>query len=134
MGGWAHVGALESAHELGALDVVHVDPGVCGLTVARDMARQVIVPDAIRIVLRSPPVKPEQRPVELERLLLDVVWRDLERRSEGHEFDFEAVLLYCLRWEVIARWTRYTSEAATTRFDHLVREGLAGVDLDSIAA
>jgi hypothetical protein len=72
--------------------------------------------------------------VELERLLLDVVWRDLERRSEGHEFDFEAVLLYCLRWEVIARWTRYTSEAATTRFDHLVREGLAGVDLDSIAA
>jgi hypothetical protein len=72
--------------------------------------------------------------VELERLLLGVVWRDLERRSEGHEFDFEAVLLYCLRWEVVARWTRYTAEAATTRFDHLVRQGLADVDLGSIAA
>ena len=72
--------------------------------------------------------------VELERLLLDVVWRDLERRSEGHEFDFEAVLLYTLRWEVIARWTRYAAEAATTRFDHLVREGLADVDLDECAA
>lgn len=72
--------------------------------------------------------------VELERLLLSVVWQDLERRSEGHEFDFEAVLLYCMRWEVVARWTRYHSEAAGSRFRHLVREGLADVDLDAIAA
>ncbi len=72
--------------------------------------------------------------VELERLLLGVVWQDLERRSEGHEFDFEAVLLYCMRWEVVARWTRYHAEAAATRFEHLVREGLSGIDLDAIAA
>lgn len=66
--------------------------------------------------------------LELERLVLEVVWRDLGRRDEGHEFDFEAVLLYALRWDVIARWTRYHPEAAGTRFEHLVREGLAEVD------
>ncbi len=72
--------------------------------------------------------------VDLERLMLDIVWRDLERRSEGHEFDFEAVLLYAMRWEVIARWTRYRAEPATTRFEHLVREGLSDIDLDGLAA
>jgi hypothetical protein len=72
--------------------------------------------------------------VELERLLLGAVWQDLERRSEGHEFDFEAVLLYCMRWEVVARWTRYQAEGAATRFEYLVREALADVDLDAIAA
>ena len=72
--------------------------------------------------------------VELERLLLGVVWRDLERRSEGHEFDFEAVLLYCMRWEVVARWIRYQAAPAATRFEYLVREGLADIDLDAIAA
>jgi hypothetical protein len=72
--------------------------------------------------------------VELERLLLSAVWQDLGRRSEGHEFDFEAVLLYGMRWEVIARWTRYQPEAATTRFEYLVREGLVDVDLDAVAA
>ncbi len=72
--------------------------------------------------------------VELERLLLSIVWADLDRRSRGHEFDFEAVLLYCLRWELVARWTHYQSEGAATRFEYLVREGLADVDLEAMAA
>jgi hypothetical protein len=70
--------------------------------------------------------------VELERLLLGVVWRELERQSQGHEFDFEAVLIYCMRWEVVARWTRYHPDAAATRFEHLVREALSDVDLERI--
>jgi hypothetical protein len=72
--------------------------------------------------------------VQLERLLLGAVWQDLERRSEGHEFDFEAVLLYALRWEVVARWVRYHSQGAITRFEHLVRETLDDADLDTLAA
>jgi hypothetical protein len=39
-----------------------------------------------------------------------------------------------MRWEVVARWTRYHAEAAATRFEHMVHEGLAGVDLDAITA
>ncbi len=66
----------------------------------------------------------------LERLLLSVVWQDLGRRAEGHEFDFEAVLIYCLRWDLIARWTGYREQPACTRFEHLVREGLSGMSED----
>jgi hypothetical protein len=72
--------------------------------------------------------------VALERLLLEVVWQELARRAEDHDFDFEAVLIYCMRWEVIARWTRYQELAASTRFEHLVREALAAADLRQLSA
>lgn len=67
----------------------------------------------------------------LERLLLGVVWDDLGRRTEGHEFDFEAVLIYCQRWDLVARWTGYREQAACTRFEHLVRESLSGISGDA---
>jgi len=72
--------------------------------------------------------------VEMERLVMTAVWNELERRSEGHEFDFEAVLIYALRWDLVARWTRYHAEGASARFGYLVREGLAGVELNALAA
>ena len=59
-------------------------------------------------------------PVGLERLLLGIVWDHLERVSEGHHFDFEAVVVYCNRWDLVARWTAYQGEAAVARFDELV--------------
>ncbi len=60
----------------------------------------------------------------VERLLLKVVWDYLTRISEGHEFDFEAVVIYVLRWDLIARWSSYDGERAVQRFDHLVDIGL----------
>ena len=62
--------------------------------------------------------------LKLERLLLEVVWRNLGRYAAKHEFDFEAVVIYVLRWNVIARWTLYNSEAATQRFAGLVDSAL----------
>lgn len=55
----------------------------------------------------------------LERLLLGAVWTHLERASEGHVFDVEAVLIYVLRWDLIDRWTRYERDQALARFDAL---------------
>lgn len=60
----------------------------------------------------------------LERLLLGIVWDYLTRASEGHEFDFEAVVIYVLRWDLIARWSSYDGGRAVSRFDHLVDLGL----------
>jgi hypothetical protein len=60
----------------------------------------------------------------LERLLLKVAWDYLTRVSEGHEFDFEAVVIYVLRWDLIARWSSYDGERAVQRFDRLVNIGL----------
>lgn len=59
-----------------------------------------------------------------ERELLGVSWRTMSRAAEGHWFSFEAVALYVLRWDVIARWTDYDGARAAARFDALVREGL----------
>jgi hypothetical protein len=66
----------------------------------------------------------ENDAIGLERLLLKVAWDDLERFSQEHRFDFEAVVIYVLRWDLVARWTSYNREAATKRFAALVDTGL----------
>ena len=55
-----------------------------------------------------------------EKSLLDLVWTYLSRRRLGHHFDFEAVAIYCQRWDVISRWTLYDSKDAAARFDELM--------------
>lgn len=62
----------------------------------------------------------EHDTVALERLLLEEVWNELGRRSQGHQFDFVAVVIYMLRWDVMERWTHYQDEAAQERFTRLV--------------
>jgi hypothetical protein len=59
-----------------------------------------------------------------ERELLGVAWQYMSRAAEGHYFSFEAVALYALRWDIIARWTAYDGGLARERFDRLVSEGL----------
>ncbi len=67
--------------------------------------------------------------LELERFLLNTVWQYYERQSQGHYFDFEAVIIYVLRWDVVYRWNQYDSSKARGRFVELlnnhVHEGAA---------
>ncbi|GAB4359553.1 MAG: hypothetical protein Kow0060_14170 [Methylohalobius crimeensis] len=63
-----------------------------------------------------------------EKLLLLVVWNHLDRIAGDHYFDFEAVIVYVQRWDVIDRWTRYHSTKALDRFDHLASAGLASIN------
>jgi hypothetical protein len=60
----------------------------------------------------------------LERLLLGLVWNRLESAGVGHYFDFTAVVIYVLRWNVVARWTRCEGQEAVQRFQGLVEAGL----------
>lgn len=60
----------------------------------------------------------------LERLLLGTVWTHLERIGADHYFDFEAVVSYVTRWDLVARWTGYDADAALARFDRLVEAAL----------
>lgn len=62
--------------------------------------------------------------VGLERLFLRNAWNHLERISVGHNFDFEAVVIYVLRWNIIERWTRYNGPLAAERFQTLVDASL----------
>ncbi|HWP00066.1 MAG TPA: DUF2764 domain-containing protein [Methylococcus sp.] len=63
--------------------------------------------------------------VALEKLLLEQCWNHYRIIEAGHYFDFEAVVLYVLRWDVIARWTRYDGATARERFRNLAKQGLA---------
>ena len=63
----------------------------------------------------------------LERLLLNAVWQHLDRLADGHHFDFEAVLIYASRWDLIARWTAYRRDEAGVRFEEMIEEGLQDV-------
>lgn len=69
----------------------------------------------------------------LEKLLLGMFWDHLDRVSEGHEFDFEAVLIYMMRWDLVARWVGYQGEGAVQRFDEMVEGALRDFDLDAVA-
>jgi len=64
--------------------------------------------------------------LELERLLLGLSWSQLDRASGGHYFDFVAVVIYVLKWDIVARWTSYDGARALERFNTLIAEGLQG--------
>ena len=66
--------------------------------------------------------------VALERLLFGYVWHRLGQLGAGHYFDFEAVVIYVLRWDLIDRWVRYDGEAAVERFRNLVDAGIGKFD------
>ncbi|MEM9765438.1 MAG: hypothetical protein AAF968_23555 [Pseudomonadota bacterium] len=61
----------------------------------------------------------------LERVLLEAAWRNASQHSVGHEFDYEAVAIYLIRWNLLDRWTRYDEQAAAARFASLVEQALA---------
>ncbi len=62
--------------------------------------------------------------VGLERLILAQSWNLLDRYALGHDFDFAAIVLYVLRWNLVARWLAQNPEAALARFDALVTQAL----------
>ncbi len=66
--------------------------------------------------------------VELERLILVQSWKQFSRLSNGHYFDFPAVVLYVLRWSLINRRVNYDRENAQKRFNSLIDDGIANFD------
>ena len=69
--------------------------------------------------------------VGLERLQFAVNWQMLDRLGARHYFDFEAVVIYLMRWSLVDRWTRYNGEAAVKRFRYLVDSALATMNSTS---
>jgi len=62
--------------------------------------------------------------VELEKLLLKLSWQYYETIGRAHYFDFEAVVIYVLRWNIINRWAQSNQEIAMRQFEMLVDNGL----------
>lgn len=60
----------------------------------------------------------------LQRHLLDTSFRQLQRHAAKHHFDFEAVVLYVLKWNIFDRWAKADSAAAARRFAELSEDAL----------
>lgn len=63
-------------------------------------------------------------PLGLERHILEVTFRQLQRHAGRHSFDFEAVVIYVLKWNIFDRWARADARAATSRFESLAQDAL----------
>jgi len=62
--------------------------------------------------------------LELERLLMNVVWQRLGRVADTRPFGFESVFAFSFKWDILNRWLSYQAEAAVERFRELVTEGM----------
>ena len=65
-----------------------------------------------------------EQSVELEKLLLNLSWQHYESIGHTHYFDFEAVVIYVLRWNIVNRWSQCNEEIAMRQFEELVNNGL----------
>ena len=68
----------------------------------------------------------ENKPFELEKFLLDLIWQHYASIGSRHFFDFSAVVIYVLRWHLTSRWLNYKADTAMARFDELIGAGLEG--------
>jgi len=60
--------------------------------------------------------------LELERLLMNAVWRRLGRIAERSPFGFEPVIAFVFRWDILQRWLSYDAQAGKAHFQQLVAE------------
>jgi len=72
----------------------------------------------------------ENETMALDKLLLNLSWQYYARLSRGHYFDFPAVVLYVLRWDLIHRWVSYDQDRALLRFNELVCAAMDDVSLE----
>lgn len=68
----------------------------------------------------------------LEYFLLDMVWKSLDRSCQGHYFDFEAVVIYVLRWSLRARIATYNAKESLTLFQNLVANAVSQSDQQNV--
>ena len=64
-------------------------------------------------------------PRGLERLLLEQSYRNLKRHGAQHHFDFEAVAIYVLIWNIFDRWAQSDPRDAAARFEKLAEKAMA---------
>lgn len=57
--------------------------------------------------------------VAVEELLLTSIWQHLSRIEAEHFFDFEALVIYILRWNIMDYWSHYSQAEVAGRLDAL---------------
>ena len=60
----------------------------------------------------------------LQRLILAEAWKSANRLKGEHHYDFVAVVVYVLKWNILDRWSRYDGAQASVRFEELTDAAL----------
>ena len=66
----------------------------------------------------------EKDALPLQRMILEQAWKGVNRRRGDHLYDFEAVVAYVLKWNIVDRWGRYNGEEAAERLEQMTHAGL----------
>ena len=66
----------------------------------------------------------EGESLTLQRMILEQAWKSASRRRSNHLYDFAAVVVYVVKWNIVDRWGRYDGEAAIERFERLTEAAL----------
>ncbi|WED43360.1 DUF2764 family protein [Legionella cardiaca] len=56
----------------------------------------------------------------VEEFLLAYIWKYLAVIETGHYFDFEALVIYLLRWDIINYWSKFNNANVLNRVNELV--------------
>ena len=60
--------------------------------------------------------------LELERLVLGLVWDRFDLPLQGGPFGIEALVAYLFKWGILQQWLSYDKDDAQRRFEELVAE------------
>lgn len=61
---------------------------------------------------------------EADRIMIGIPWQHFTRLAQQHLFDFEAVVLYVARWDVLNRWTSRDEALGRKRVQQLFSEAI----------
>lgn len=68
----------------------------------------------------------EEAVLDLDRLLKNVLWDHLDQLVPAYDFGFCAVMVYRMKWDMVAQWLTHHVTKAGERFNHLVEEIING--------
>ncbi|MBV1874642.1 MAG: hypothetical protein KUG80_07665 [Gammaproteobacteria bacterium] len=69
---------------------------------------------------------------ELEKVILAESWQNLTLAETRHQYNFIAVVLYVLKWDILARWKLFDGEKSISHFNLLLDDALADIQ-DSLS-
>ena len=67
-------------------------------------------------------------PVQLEKLIMSVAWSRMDVLTGASNFEFEVVVSYLIKWDILNRWVGYNDDEARIRFEELMTEVMYGTE------
>lgn len=67
---------------------------------------------------------------DVEDIILNVLWKHLDNIESRHFYDFEAIVIYILRWHIVNYWSQFNEKTAYDRIRKLSNKILKQAHID----